>query len=110
MLLDSYPYNGGVHNLEALWFGLPLVTRAGEQFAARLGYSLLQTLEISEGIATSWEEYVTWGERLGGDRALRQDLRDRLARSRQPESLSPLWNPRQYAEDFYALLERLRMP
>lgn len=24
--LDTYPYNGGTHNLESLWFNLPLVT------------------------------------------------------------------------------------
>ncbi|ERT03544.1 glycosyl transferase 41 family protein, partial [Lyngbya aestuarii BL J] len=32
VLLDSYPYNGGTHTLEALWFEVPVVTRKGEQF------------------------------------------------------------------------------
>ncbi|NER37342.1 MAG: tetratricopeptide repeat protein [Oscillatoria sp. SIO1A7] len=103
VLLDSYPYNGGSHNLEALWFELPVVTRAGEQFLARMAYSFLKTLSISEGIAWSWEEYVEWGVRLGQERELRQAIRDRLVRSKQPDNLSPLWNPQKFARDLYAL-------
>ena len=107
VLLDSYPYNGGSHNLEALWFDLPVVTRAGEQFLARMAYSFLKTLSISEGIAWSWEEYVEWGVRLGQERELRQEIRDRLVRSKQPDNLSPLWNPQRFARDLYALFGEL---
>jgi predicted O-linked N-acetylglucosamine transferase (SPINDLY family) len=107
VLLDSYPYNGGVHTLEALWFNLPIVTRKGEQFASRLGYSCLKTLGIEAGIATNWDEYIYWGIKLGQDGSLRQKIRDLFRQSQQPETLSPLWNPRQYAEDMYQLLEGL---
>ncbi|MFQ3679818.1 MAG: tetratricopeptide repeat protein, partial [Pseudanabaenaceae cyanobacterium] len=57
VVLDSYPYNGGTNNLEALWFERPLVTLCGQQSFARMGYSFLHTLGIAEGIARSWEEY-----------------------------------------------------
>ena len=56
VFLDSYPYNGGSHNLEALWFNLPVVTRMGQQSFARMGYSFLQAIGINEGIANNWEE------------------------------------------------------
>ncbi len=107
ILLDSYPYNGGTHNLEALWFNLPIVTRSGEQYLSRMGYSFLQTLGISAGIANSWEEYIDWGVKLGKDRELRQKIQQQLVESKQPETLSPLWNPKKFAQDMYEMLEKL---
>ena len=107
IFLDAYPYNGGSHNLEALWFNLPVVTRVGEQSFARMGYSFLQALVINEGIAKNWEEYVEWGVRLGVDSVLRNSIKDKLIRSKQPKTLMPLWNPRKMAQDMYNLLMSL---
>jgi predicted O-linked N-acetylglucosamine transferase (SPINDLY family) len=107
VLLDSYPYNGGCHNIEALWFELPIVTRVGEQPFARMGYSFLQSIGINEGIAWNWDEYVDWGERLGKDPDLRASVRSHLHQAKQPETLAPLWNPRKFAEDLYNLLLNL---
>ncbi len=106
--LDSYPYNGGTHNLEALWFHLPVVTRFGEQFLARMGYSCLKTLGISAGLAASWEEYVVWGIKLGLDASLRNGIREQLKKAQTPEYLSPLWNPQKFAQDMYKILQELR--
>ena len=107
VLLDSYPYNGGTHTLESLWFNLPVVTRVGEQFLSRMGYSFLSSLGIKAGIARSWQEYVAWGVRLGRDTALRNALRNHLVESKQSDRLAPLWNPRQFARDMYAIFEKL---
>ena len=104
VLLDSYPYNGGCHNVEALWFELPIVTRVGEQPFARMGYSFLQSIGINKGIAWNWDEYVDWGERFGKDADLRASVRSHLHQAKQPETLSPLWNPRKFAKDLYELL------
>jgi predicted O-linked N-acetylglucosamine transferase (SPINDLY family) len=107
IFLDSYPYNGGTHNLEALWFNLPVVTRCGEQSFARMGYSFLQSVGISEGVSHSWEEYVEWGIRLGTDTYLRNSIKEKLIQSKQPNSLAPLWNPKELAKDIYNLLGTL---
>jgi predicted O-linked N-acetylglucosamine transferase (SPINDLY family) len=106
VLLDSYPYNGGTHTLEALWFNLPVVTRTGEQFLSRMGYSFLQTLGIDTA-AFSWEEYVELGVKLGRIPDFRIAVREQLAQSKKAESLSPLWNPKKFAEDMYAVFEKL---
>jgi len=105
--LDAYPYNGGTHNLESLWFNLPIVTRVGEQSFARMGYSFLQALGINEGIASSWEEYVKWGVKLGTDINLRNSIKDRLIQSKHSETLAALWNPKKLAMDMYNLFENL---
>ncbi|MCA1904622.1 MAG: hypothetical protein LDL47_07290, partial [Cyanobacteria bacterium KgW148] len=105
--LDAYPYNGGSQTLEALWCELPVVTYCGEQSFARMGYSLLSTLGITDCIAHSWEEYIEWAVRLATDRDLYQKIKHRLWEAKQPETLSPLWNPKQFARDMYNILQEL---
>lgn len=96
VVLDTYPYNGATTTLETLWMGIPLVTRVGEQFAARNSYTMMVNAGITEGIAWSDDEYVEWGVRLGKNTALRQKIHWDLLRSRQT---APLWNAKQFARD-----------
>jgi predicted O-linked N-acetylglucosamine transferase (SPINDLY family) len=107
VFLDSYPYNGGSHNLEVLWFNLPVVTLVGEQSFARMGYSFLQALNINEGIAYSWEEYINCGIRYGLDASLRNSVKQQLIDSKNLDHLAPLWNPQKLAQDMYNLLQTL---
>jgi predicted O-linked N-acetylglucosamine transferase (SPINDLY family) len=96
VVLDTYPYNGATTTLETLWAGIPLVTRVGQQFAARNSYTFLMNAGISEGIAWTDEAYVEWGVRLGQDEALRQQVSWKL---RQSRNTSPLWNTKQFTHD-----------
>ncbi|MDE5082362.1 MAG: tetratricopeptide repeat protein [Trichodesmium sp. St18_bin1] len=107
ILLDSYPYNGGTHTLEALWFNLPVVTHVGEQFLSRMGYSFLESLDIRLGVSWSWEEYINWGVKLGQNSNLRQEYIDNLVKSKDSENLAPLWNSKKFAQDLYAVIEKL---
>lgn len=72
ILLDNYPFNGATSTLDALWLNIPLVTRVGEQFHARQGYTFLKNLGITEGIAYTDEEYIQWGVKFGTDEELRK--------------------------------------
>ena len=104
VILDTYPYNGATTTLEALWCEIPLVTRVGEQFAARNSYSMLMNAGVTEGIAWTDEEYVAWGVAFG----LHQDLRDRVRwKLRQSKRTSPLWNARQFTRDLEAVYQQI---
>ena len=96
IVLDTYPYNGATTTLETLWMGIPLVTRVGEQFAARNSYTMMKNVGVEVGIAWSDEEYLEWGIRLGKDAALRQEVAWQLRKSRQT---SPLWNAKQFTRE-----------
>ncbi len=109
VLLDSYPFNGGTLSLETLWFDVPMVTRMGEQFFSRMGYSFLTTLGIDAGIANTWEEYVEWGIKFGTDEKLRNAVREKLIQSKKVETLAPLWNPQKFAQDLYLLLAQIAL-
>ncbi len=104
VVLDTYPYNGATTTLETLWVGIPLVTRVGEQFAARNSYTMLMNVGVTEGIAWTDEEYVQWGVRLGKDAALRQQVAWKLRQSRQT---SPLWNAQQFTREMEIAYEQM---
>ncbi|MBD2395640.1 hypothetical protein H6G11_15450 [Cyanobacterium aponinum FACHB-4101] len=97
VVLDTYPYNGATTTLlETLWMEIPLVTRVGEQFAARNSYTFMINAGITEGIAWSDEEYIEWGIKLGTDENLRKEVSWKL---RQSKKASPLWNGKQFARE-----------
>ncbi|WP_448574381.1 O-linked N-acetylglucosamine transferase, SPINDLY family protein [Trichothermofontia sp.] len=102
--LDTYPYNGATTTLETLWVGIPLVTRVGEQFAARNSYTMLVNAGIEEGIAWTDEEYVEWGIRFGMEPELRQKVSWKLRQSRQT---APLWDARQFARDMESAYQQM---
>lgn len=104
IVLDTYPYNGATTTLEALWMGLPIVTRVGQQFAARNSYTMMMNAGITEGIAWTDDEYLAWGIRLGQDEALRQDVFYRL---KQSHLISPLWHGRQFAREMETAYEQM---
>ncbi|ACC79429.1 tetratricopeptide repeat protein [Nostoc punctiforme] len=104
VILDTYPYNGATTTLETLWMGIPLVTRVGQQFAARNSYTMMMNAGIAEGIAWTDEEYVEWGVRLGKDEALRQQVALKLKASRQT---APLWNAKQFTCEMEKAYEQM---
>ncbi|PMB05571.1 O-linked N-acetylglucosamine transferase, SPINDLY family protein, partial [Fischerella thermalis CCMEE 5196] len=104
IVLDTYPYNGATTTLETLWMCIPMVTRVGEQFAARNSYTMMMNAGITEGIAWTDEEYVEWGVRLGKDEALRQQIAWKLKKSRKT---SPLWNGKQFTSEMEKAYEQM---
>ncbi len=57
LLLDTLPYNAHTTAIDALWMGVPVITRPGHSFAARVAASLLQALEVPELIVTTEQAY-----------------------------------------------------
>ncbi|BAU13363.1 TPR repeat-containing protein [Leptolyngbya sp. NIES-3755] len=96
IVLDTFPYNGATTTLETLWREIPIVTRVGEQFAARNSYTMMMNVGVTEGIAFSDREYIEWGVRLGTDAALRQSVVSKLHQSKRS---SPLWNGKQFTRE-----------
>lgn len=57
VFLDTYPYTGHTTAGDALLAGVPTVTMAGKSFASRVALSLFNDLQLSSGIASSYEDY-----------------------------------------------------
>ncbi len=74
VLLDTMPYTGGDSTVAALDMGVPVVTRAGERQAERMGLSILSHLGVTETVATTDDEYVAIACRLATDAAWRASV------------------------------------
>ena len=57
LFLDTFNYNAHTTTSDALWAGLPVVTKLGEGFAARVAASLLTAIGLPELITESEEAY-----------------------------------------------------
>ncbi|MEA2734696.1 MAG: protein O-GlcNAc transferase, partial [Humisphaera sp.] len=83
--LDPFPYPGGTTTCDALWMGVPVVSRAGNTAVSRAGLSLLSNVGLAELVATSDAAYVTIAADLARDiprlSELRQSMRQRMRNS-----------------------------
>lgn len=63
--LDTFPYNGGVTTCDALYMGVPVVTRAGPTYASRQGRMILHSVGLAECVTDSPDTYVHAAVSLG---------------------------------------------
>ncbi len=85
IMLDTWPYPGGVMTATALYMGVPVVTRSGTRHGSRFGNSILTAADRSEWIADSEERYceivLDMAQDPGKLAALQQELRSGLEHS-----------------------------
>ena len=57
LFLDTHPYNAGTTASDALKMGLPMLTMIGQSYQARMGASILTSINLPELITNTPEEY-----------------------------------------------------
>jgi protein O-GlcNAc transferase len=67
LFLDTWPYNAGTTGIDALWVGLPLLTKAGISSGARMAASALNAIDMPELITKNVLEYRDMAIRLAND-------------------------------------------
>lgn len=97
LFLDAYPFNAGTTANDALWMGLPVLTRSGRTFASRMAGSLLTALDLPELITTTLAEYEERAVELATRADLLPGLRERLHRGREH---SALFDTPRFVRDF----------
>ena len=100
LVLDTLPYNAHTTASDALWVGVPVLTCAGDTFAARVAGSLLRAVGLSELITHSLEDYADLALSLAGDPARLAGLRRRLLAQRMS---APLFDVPRYTASLEAL-------
>ena len=83
--LDTFPYSGGLTTCEALWMGVPVITKPGETFSSRHSLSHLTNVGATDLVADDLPDYVSKAVELANDvsrlTGLRSGLRERMAKS-----------------------------
>lgn len=82
LFLDTLPYNAHTTACDALWTGLPVVTRRGGAFAGRVAASLLGAIGLPELVTHTLADYEALALNLATDRDALAAIRDKLARNR----------------------------
>ncbi len=82
LFLDSLPYNAHTTASDALWAGVPLLTRRGNAFAGRVATSLLHAAGLPELVRESQADYEALAVKLATDTQQLKTLRDRLQKNR----------------------------
>ena len=57
LFVDTFNYNAHTTASDALWVGLPVLTKAGEQFAARVAASILRAIDLPNLVTTTEADY-----------------------------------------------------
>jgi len=102
--LDPLVYNGITTTCDALWMGVPVLTRVGSTAPGRAGLSILSNLNMPEFTADDDDRFVAIAAETANNferrTELRKTLRDRMARS-------PLMDARRFAGNVEAAYRRM---
>jgi predicted O-linked N-acetylglucosamine transferase (SPINDLY family) len=102
--LDPFPYGGGTTTCDALWMGVPVVSKAGPTALGRGGLSILSNVGLADLVAQDDDQYIDIAVSLASDLSrlseLRASLRERL-------QASPLMDGPRFTRALEAVYRRL---
>ena len=102
LFLDTFDYNSHATAVDCLWSGLPLITKIGKGFQARIASSLLNALGMNELITKSEKEYKELILKLAQDLSKIRSLKDKLNKNLKNY---PLFNSIKYTRNFEKALK-----
>ena len=95
LFLDTFNYNAHTTATEALWAGLPVVTKMGKSFAARVAGSVINAIGLNELITESEEEYEALALELATHPERLAQIKANLEANRLTQ---PLFDTEQYTQ------------
>lgn len=104
IFLDTFPYNAGTTASDALWSGVPVVTRTGDVFASRVAASLLTALNMHELVTSTSADYVALAIELGNKPELLSAMKQKLA---VQIKTSDLFNSSKFARSIEQLYSKM---
>ncbi len=108
LFLDTFNYNAHTTAADALWTGLPLVTKSGRSFAARVAGSLLHAIGLPELVTESEADYERLALDLATDPARLAAVKTKLAANRLTTPLFDTGAATRAFEDAYDAMHAAR--
>ena len=98
MILDTFPYPGGMMTALALYMGVPVLNLCGDLPHTRTGADILHIAELDELIVHDVDAYIKKAVALAQSRGKLAALTGKI-------SLDKLTDTKSFVEDFYGRLE-----
>ena len=95
LFLDTFNFNAHTTASEALWAGLPVITKVGKGFPARVASSLLHAINLPELITKNKKDYEALALELATKPKKLSIIKEKLAVNRLSQ---PLFNTEQYTK------------
>lgn len=97
LFLDSFPCNAHTTASDALWAGVPLLTRSGQTFASRVAGSILTAIGAEELIVTNEDDYFQLALRIYKDKEYLGHLKQIV---KSGIDKGPLYDIQKYTSNF----------
>ena len=104
LFLDTHPCGAHTTASDALWAGLPLLTRRGDSFASRVAASLLHAIGLPELVTSTMEAYEDLAVALASGGPRLAEIRGHLEANRLR---TPLFDTERYTRDLERLYEAM---
>ena len=95
LFLDTFPYSAGATASNALWAGLPIVTKSGQSYTARMAGSMLNAIGLPELITQNEKDYEALILELAINPTKLRKIKEKLATNRLTQ---PLFNTELYTK------------
>ncbi|GLT18204.1 hypothetical protein GCM10007938_19820 [Vibrio zhanjiangensis] len=96
LFLDTFNVNAHTTASDALWAGVPVITKSGKGFAARVSASLLHAVGLPELVTQTEEEYQHLILTLANDPEKRSKIKQTLSVNRLSQ---PLFDTKRYTKN-----------
>jgi predicted O-linked N-acetylglucosamine transferase (SPINDLY family) len=107
LFLDTWPYNAGTTAVDALWAGLPVLTKKGKSLVARMATEALRGIEVPELIMKTPEEYKELAIELAHNPEKLKLLKEKIQRNRLTTALfDPVANTRHIENAYLEMYRR----
>ncbi len=96
LTLDTFNYNAHTTGSDSLWSGVPIVTKIGKSFPARVGASLLSAVGLEELITHNIKDYEDLAVALAKNKKRLTKIKTNLTKNKAKK---PLFNTKQFTQD-----------
>ena len=104
LFVDTFPYTAHTTCSDALWSGLPVITRTGQSFASRVAGSLLNAVNLKELITKTEKEYEDLILKLAKNPKQLKEIKNKLKKNRLKE---PLFNSKLYTKKIESAYKKI---
>jgi len=102
IVLDPFPFSGCTTTCDALWMGVPIITRIGSTLVSRQSGAILNALDLGEFITESTQDYIAAAVALARDDSRRSELRFSLR-----QKMQTTFDPQTFAAGLLVQLAKL---